>query len=72
MKRTLLTLAGLVSLLAAGCCCDGCNWCQSCCCSPCASACPPSCAATPTAYYSPYGGAPATAAAIPVESLPTY
>ena len=75
MKRCFLTLAGLVSFFATtGCCCDGCNWCNPCC-SPCGSACNSPCgstyAAPAGAYYAPYGGT-ATAAAVPVESLPTY
>jgi hypothetical protein len=77
MKRFPLFIAGLLSLSAAGCCCDWCNCCQPRC-NPCGNACGPTYTApmgtysAPSgAYYSPYG-APATAALMPVESLPTY
>ena len=83
MKRCLLTLAGMMSLLSAGCCCD---WCK--CCNPCGNPCSP-CGGSgayaapysppPGAYYTPYGapavgaiGGPITTSALPVESLPTY
>lgn len=82
MKRLVLTLIGSASLLATGCCCDWCNWCQPCC-NPCGSACGPTYgptyAAPPGAYYTPYGApalgavaAPAVTTYVPVESLPTY
>jgi hypothetical protein len=82
MKRLVLGLAGVVSLLAmTGCCCDWCNRCQTCC-NPCGNPCASPCDSVPYggapvgvpagAYVTPTYGAPATAAAMPVESLPTY
>lgn len=76
MKRFLLSLAGATALFTTGCCCDGCNWCQSCC-NPCGSCCaaPAPCGpsyAAPAGAYHPTYAAPATAAAVPLESLPTY
>jgi hypothetical protein len=86
LTSTLMGLALLA--IAGGCCCDSCNWCNPCrpcgngCTVPYGG--PPAGAylsptsapavgfvapATTTAYY----GAPmATAAVVPVESLPTY
>jgi hypothetical protein len=92
MRRSVVTLAGLLCLASAsGCCCW--DWC----CNPCGSPCATPCgtpygapyggvySAPAGAYYAPgtapvlsalpagYPGAPvATAAIVPVESLPTY
>ncbi len=87
MKRFFSTLTGLaLAATASGCCCDWCNWCNPC--RPCGSGCGVPSGVAPAATYpvqsylpptvgmvSPttyYNGPVATAAAVPVESLPTY
>jgi hypothetical protein len=73
---------------ASGCCCDCCNWCNPCCRPACGPSCPPAGAClspysapavglnspvtTTTMQASYYGNPVATAAVVPIESLPTY
>ena len=86
MKRLFSIVSGVALIaFASGCCCDWCNWCNPCCRPACGPSCPPAYGAPTTgAYLSPtvttttmlpttyYGSPVATAAVVPVESLPTY
>ena len=77
MKRLLFSIAAVVSLFSAGCCCDWCHMggcgrgcCGSPCASPCASPCGSPCgtgACGPTGYAAPITG---TAYAAPVGGAP--
>ena len=88
MKRLFSALTGLALVASAsGCCCDCCNWCNPCR-PACGPSCPPggaylspysapavglSSPATPPTMQASYSGNPvATAAVVPIESLPTY
>lgn len=60
MKRCLLILAGAVSLMFTGCCCDWCN-----CCSPCGNSCASGCGPS---YAGPPPGATYSSYSAPVVS----
>jgi hypothetical protein len=85
MKRLFSALTGLALMASAsGCCCDCCNWCNPCCRPPCGSPCGPTYGPPVTGYLSTpvttttaipatyYGSPVASAAVVPIESLPTY